>query len=552
MTTPVDPAGTGLAEGRMAQDKTDARDLAALGHDEALTRKFDLVSMLALAFCVLGTWAVVAQNLEAALTIGGPVSIFWGLLLVMACNLCIATSLGELCSSMPTALGQAYWVARLWDSRRGRFASYLTAWINTFGWWALTASQNAFMTELLLGVKVMFDPDWPGATQGWTLFAVYVGITVLFTGFNLVACRSEKTLPWFNNFVGAGFVLLFVLIGMALLIAIGVTPDLHYQPASFVFGGWVNQTGWGDGVVWFIGLVQSAYGLTAYDAVIHMVEEVPNPKRNAPMAMYLSVAFGSLSGFVFMICVVFSIQDIESVIGSPTGFPFVQVMIDALGLVGGVVLTALFLFNGFGQGISVMTSASRLTWGFARDGGLPWGSYFGHVDRTWHVPARALWLQCFIICLIGVLYLFSNTVLAAVLSVSTIALTISYAIPIAVLLAFGRDRMPPREFSLGRFGTAFNWVSIIYCLVTTVFFFFPAAPSPAPADMNWAIGVFAVVLVLSVLFWFVRGRVTYLRTRDASERALRARQLETVTYDGLEADRASDAGTTAGAKGKVL
>lgn len=36
------------------QDVQDATDLAAMGHAQALTRKFDMWSMLALAFCVLG------------------------------------------------------------------------------------------------------------------------------------------------------------------------------------------------------------------------------------------------------------------------------------------------------------------------------------------------------------------------------------------------------------------------------------------------------------------------------------------------------------------
>lgn len=36
------------------QSVQDARDLAALGHDQALSRKFDMWSMFALAFCVLG------------------------------------------------------------------------------------------------------------------------------------------------------------------------------------------------------------------------------------------------------------------------------------------------------------------------------------------------------------------------------------------------------------------------------------------------------------------------------------------------------------------
>lgn len=43
------------------QDVVDACDLAALGHAQSLTRKFDIWSILALAFCVLGTWSTFAQ-----------------------------------------------------------------------------------------------------------------------------------------------------------------------------------------------------------------------------------------------------------------------------------------------------------------------------------------------------------------------------------------------------------------------------------------------------------------------------------------------------------
>lgn len=38
------------------QDVQDATDLAGMGHAQALTRKFNIWSMLALAFCVLGMY----------------------------------------------------------------------------------------------------------------------------------------------------------------------------------------------------------------------------------------------------------------------------------------------------------------------------------------------------------------------------------------------------------------------------------------------------------------------------------------------------------------
>ncbi|KAM4055891.1 amino acid permease [Hirsutella rhossiliensis] len=509
---PDDGASSSMA----SQARRDADDLAALGHVQVLTRKFSTWSMLALAFTVLGTWTTCAQGLNNGLVNGGPVAILWGLVLVALCNTCVAVSLGELCSSMPTALGQAYWIARLADKApAARFASYLCAWINTFGWWTLAASQIAFMSDFILAMRLMFlddDAAAAAAPPGWLRFLVYLAITLAFTLFNLVACRRESVLPAFNNFVGVGFVALFLVFVATLPAAVATHSGLSFRRPSFVFAAWLNRTGWPDAVTWFLGLVQSAYGLTAFDSVIHMVEEIPAPRRNAPRTMYLAVVCGALSGFLFMLVCLFCIQDLERLLSPPSGFPFIEITQSTVGLSGAAALIALFIFNGLGQGVSILTSASRLTWSFARDGGIPFGAFFAHVDPQWRVPARALWLQAALISLVGLLYLFANTVLQAILSVSTIALTMSYAMPILALVLVGRDKMPPREFNLGRLGPPINAVSLVYCAVTTVFFFFPSQPNPRPGDMNFAIAVFGVMLVVALGFWVVQGRLTFLQT----------------------------------------
>jgi amino acid transporter len=486
-----------------------------MGHEQSLMRKFNIWSMLALAFSVLGTWTTFAQDLASGLTNGGSITILWGLCLVTFCNVCVAVSLGEMCSAMPTALGQAYWIHRLVKAPLGRFTSYMCAWINMFGWWALTASQIAFMTNFILGIKVIFDNNWAGASEGWLQFVIYIGITLLFTIVNAVACRRDYVLPWFNNTVGIQFGILFIVFSFAMLISVGTHMDLHFQSAKFVFGTWINQTGWSDGVTWFTGLIQAAYGLTAFDSVIHMVEELPSPRTNAPRVMYLAVISGALTGGVFMIVCLFCIQDLDSILNSATGLPFVQLVTETIGLNGGAALIVLFVFNGLGQGVSIMTTASRLSWGFARDGGLPLSNYFSYVDKTWKVPIRVLWAEGLIIALIGILYLFSNTVLQAILSVSTIALTISYGMPIMALVIVGRDKLPPGRFRLGRWGYLVNWISIVYCCITTVFFFFPSSPNPAPGNMNYAIAVFWVMLIISIVFWLFKGKRTYLKTDGA-------------------------------------
>lgn len=120
--------------------------------------------------------------------------------------------------------------------------------------------------------------------------------------------------------------------------------------------------------------------------------------------------------------------------------------------------------------------------------------------------------------------------LTAILAVSTIALTISYGMPILTLLLVGREKLPSGgQFHLGKLGPVINWISVIYCSITTVFFFFPSEPAPAPADMNYAIAVFAVMIVVAVGFWFISGRKTYLQTNDAAMRLELARRLEVDT-----------------------
>ncbi|KAF4949302.1 hypothetical protein FSARC_13509 [Fusarium sarcochroum] len=520
----------------------DAEDLAAFGHDQSLTRKFSMWSMLALAFSVLGTWSTFAQGIDSGLTAGGPVAILWGLCLVFVCNVCVAVSLGEMCSSMPTALGQAYWISRLWPTSAGRFCSYLCAWINMTGWITLSASQIAFMTEFMLSMKVLFQPDWAGASKGWVLFLVYVGVTAAMTLFNVVACRKDIVLPWFNNFVGISFGTLFFVIILAMLISVGTNDNLSFQPADFVFATWINQTGWPDGVTWFMGLVQAAYGLTAFDAAIHLVEEIPEPRTNIPRVIWLSVVCGAITGFIFMVVCLFCIQGMDVVLDPSTGLAFMDLLKQCVGLQGGTVLLTLFIVNGIGQGIGIVTTASRLTWGFARDGGLPWSGYFARVDETWKVPVRALWLQGGVMALIGILYTFASTVLEAILSVSTIALTVSYGMPILTLLLVGRDKLPPGEFSLGRFGAVINWISVVYCAVTTVFFFFPTDPNPPAADMNYAIAVFGIMLVITLVFWFVKGRITYLETEEAQGNIIYAQRAEQANYVNFDTTVKTDTG----------
>lgn len=504
----------------------DSEDLAAMGHVQSLSRKFSPWSMLALSFSILSTWGTFAVDLSSGLVNGGPITILYGLLLVAFCNLCVALSFGELCSCMPTALGQAYWVSRLWRSRHGRFLSYCCAWVNIIGWWTLSASQNVFITQMTLGTKTVANRNWEGINLGWLNFVVYFGLTLSITAFNVVACRRDWILRWLNNFVGAWFGALFIVFSLVLLIFVGVKSGLSFQKPSFVFGQWINNTGWSDGVVWFLGLVQSAYGLTAFDAVIHLIEELPSPRRNGPRILWLSIVTGTVTGGLFMIVCLFCVQNVGKITDPPSGLPFVELLRQTIGPIGTIVLVAIFTANMLGTSISITTTASRLTWGFARDGGLPFSNYLAYVDPYWRVPVRALWAQGALVALVGVLYFVTEAAIEAAVSACTVALSVSYGFPMLAVLVFGKSHLPLGRFSLGRWSLAANCVGLVYCAVTTVFFLFPGSPAPNSRDMNYAVAVLGVTLVVAIGFWFVRGRRTYLKTDAALGEIYHASRVE--------------------------
>lgn len=104
---------------------------------------------------------------------------------------------------------------------------------------------------------------------------------------SLVACPRDAILP---TFVGICFVALFVTFSLSLRISVGVKDDFTL-PARLLRLWPLDQPGrLEQRVTWFIGLVQAAYRLTTFDSAIHMVEEIPAPRKKVPRVIWLSVA----------------------------------------------------------------------------------------------------------------------------------------------------------------------------------------------------------------------------------------------------------------------
>ncbi|OJJ99299.1 hypothetical protein ASPACDRAFT_1901933 [Aspergillus aculeatus ATCC 16872] len=478
----------------------DDAQLAALGHRAELNRNFSMLSMLGLAFAILNSWTALSASLSISLPSGGCVSVVWGLVTAGICNLCMASSLAEFLSAYPTAGGQYHWVA-VAPAKYMPVLSWITGWANVSGWVALAATGGSLGSQLILGVISLMHPTYE--SKRWHQFLIYIAFCLVAF---LINAFLNSILPRLTK--GA---FIWSLTGFAVIcITVLSCSSPNYNSGEFVFGDFINETGWPDGLAWLLGLLQGGFGLTGFDGVAHMIEEIPNPSVVGPKIMIGCVAIGTFTGTIFLIVLLFVAGDINNVISS-AATPLLQIFYDATRSNAGSICLLIFpLVCVLFAAVTITTTSSRMVYAFARDGGLPASPFFSKVHPRLQLPLNALYLTSFFCVVFGCIFLGSSSAFNAILSSSVILLDIAYAIPIAVNCARGRKMLPERPFVLPSiFGWTANIISLCYITMTTVLFVFPPDRIVTGSNMNYCIVVVGVVMILSVFQWIVDGRKNF-------------------------------------------
>lgn len=332
----------------------DGEHLASLGVTQELKRSFSPLAMLGLAFAILNSWTALSVSLSLSLPSGGPVSILWGLVTAGFCNLCLAASLAEFLSAYPTAGGQYHWVAIISWKRWMPILSWITGWISVFGWIALTSTAGLFGSQLVVNVITFQNEAY--VAQRWHQFLIYVGYNLLAF---LINAFWNSGLPYINKAAITWSLAGFAIISITVLAC--ASPD--YSQSQFVFTEFINTTGWPDGVAWLLGLLQGGLGLTGYDAVAHMIEEIPNATTEGPKIMIYCVAIGTCTGFIFLTCLLFVLGPIEDVVDSTVG-PLLQIIFNATQSHAGAICLLVFpLVCLLFASTAIMTTSSRMTYG---------------------------------------------------------------------------------------------------------------------------------------------------------------------------------------------
>lgn len=109
-------------------------------------------------------------------------------------------------------------------------------------------------------------------------------------------------------------------------------------------------------------------------------DEAKNAPKRVPWSMFLSVAINAVFAFAFIICLLYCLGDFDTVVGSATGLPIIEVYYQATKSKAATNFFVAILFVMYAIGnFNILASVSRLTWAFARDRGLPFSSVFSYV-----------------------------------------------------------------------------------------------------------------------------------------------------------------------------
>ena len=364
----------------MTELSKDEQHLARLGYKQDLNRSWSGFSNFAISFSIISILAGCFTTFYQGWNNGGPVAISWGWPLISAFILIIGFTMSELVSAYPTSGGIYWWASKL----GGPAAGFFTGWLNLIGLLAVTAS-------VAYGAATFFDLTISTISSSWAdsysltrVFFIFVVILVAAAVINifrshLLAVVNNISVWW--HVAGAAIVILVLIF----------IPDTH-QSVNFVFTERINNSGFSNSSYWFLvlplGFLLTQYTITGFDASAHLSEETHDAADGAAKGIWRSIFYSAVGGYVLLLAFVFAVQDPDAVSEGGGGIDviFTQALPEGWHFLVLLISTAGQLFCT----TACLTSASRMTFAFSRDGAIPGSAWLSKVNPTTKIPANAV------------------------------------------------------------------------------------------------------------------------------------------------------------------
>jgi len=466
----------------------DEKLLRQLGYEQELSRRMSGFSNFAISLSIICILAGGITSFHVGLCSAGGASIGLGWPLVCLFSLCVAATMAQISSAFPTAGGLYHWGSIL----GGRALGWVTAWFNLAGLITVLAAINAGTYDFAIATfGVSLEPD-TATTVRTTVIVLMTLSQGLLNHYIRLTSRLTDLSGW-------------LILGVATVLTVA----LLFAAKQFEWARlwtFTNFSGLPEGgavfprqesLLWLfaLGFLLPAYTITGFDASAHTSEETVSAAKNVPKGIVRSVWVSGLFGWVMICAILLAMPSVKEGVAQGAGVvPWT--MKTALPPAFAWTLLGLIVVAQYLCGLAALTSASRMGYAFARDGGLPCSNVLRRVNPASKSPSAAVWFAAISAALFTILVPYTT-----IAAVCVIFLYISYVLPVAAGF-FAHDRTWKRmgPWQIGRLYRPLAVVSVLGCLFLIVIGMQP------PNEQAVSIVGGAVLMLLLVWFGLERKR----------------------------------------------
>ncbi|WP_426247365.1 APC family permease [Nocardioides sp. LHG3406-4] len=463
----------------------------APGTTPVLKKGFTFGSALALAFAdispIVALYTVFALGLFAV----GP-AFFWALPVVLLGQLLVAVCFGEMASRYPFAGSVYQWARHIQGSGAGWFAGWAYMWGLTAALATCTVAGAGFFFELI-GVEASTTEVAAGA----------IVIVIAGSICNMVGRSVLRTM--------VGLSIVAEIIGSVGLSIILLT-KYRVNPFSTLFDGIGSS---GPEALWQGGAMLTAvafvgYSFLGFEAAGSIAEEVKDPAREVPKAMFYSLLGVGVVVILSCFALLLAVPDIHQVVADGSADPLALTLHFHMGDGFARAFLALIVIGFASSFLAVQAAVSRCIWGTARDRGLVGNAWLVKLRGAERLPVNAILLTTIVAI---VLILLSGSELYRVLvNFTSIGFYISFGIPVWCLaIARWKGVWVPGPFTTGRWGGLIASIAAAWVLFQSINIAWPRDIVGQPWYIDWS------MLLTTVILGAV-GAVIYARVAPQMDR----------------------------------
>jgi glutamate:GABA antiporter len=365
----------------------------------------------------------------------------------------------ELSTRFPEEGGLYVWTKIAFGDFHGFIAGW-TYWTYTIFYFPGLLMASAAMTAYVGGSGTA----WLAENQTFLVAGSFVLLLVA-VGLNIIGLHIGK---WLQNAGGVGtYIPLLMIVGVALLLW-----GRQGSVTHFTWDAMLPHWNWDTVNFWS----QIAFAFTGLELVSALSEEVRDPQRTLPRAIFAS---GGLIAVIYMAGTIAILTMIPADVVDPKSGVFQAITTGStalrIGIVG--VIAALLVTVGNAGGVgSTVAGISRVPFVVGIDSYLP--SWFGKIHPKWKTPHLSILVQAGLSALVLVLSQFKATERTAYVVLVSAAIVL-YFIPFiymyaaVIKLAWREDRKKNKNAVLipgGKLGVCICGILGLLAVVAGIFF----------------------------------------------------------------------------------